>query len=117
MVNPAPSPAYNAASTYVLNDAVTYNGKRYVSTSASNLGNQPDASSQVWRAQVFTDPVVVPHQAPAPPVQPIIPTLAGLDTRVTHLETLIRTYYEGYASAGSQLAAIHAATFPSAPKP
>jgi hypothetical protein len=117
VVNPAPSPAYNPAVTYFLNDAVIYNGVRYVSTSASNLGNQPDASAFVWRAQVFTDPVVVPHQAPAPPAQPIIPTLAGLDTRLTHLETLIRTYYEGYASAGSQLAAIHAATFPSAPKP
>jgi hypothetical protein len=117
MANPAPPLAYNGNTTYVLNNDVTFNGKRYVSTSASNLGNQPDTSPLVWKAQVFTDPIVIPHQVAAPPAQPIIPTLAGLDTRVTHLETLIRTYYEGYASAGSQLAAIHAATFPSAPKP
>jgi len=43
-----PKGAYSAATTYALNEAVTYNGSLYASIIAGNLGNEPDTSTAAW---------------------------------------------------------------------
>ncbi|MDD3118012.1 MAG: hypothetical protein PHQ27_02415, partial [Victivallales bacterium] len=39
---------YAAATTYAVNDAVTYDGSLYVSLASGNIGNQPDTSPSYW---------------------------------------------------------------------
>ena len=40
--------AYTSTTNYGLNDAVTYGGSTYLSTTASNVGNAPDANPTFW---------------------------------------------------------------------
>jgi hypothetical protein len=41
-------PAYNAGTTYAINDTVSFNGSFYISLQNSNTGNAPDASPAFW---------------------------------------------------------------------
>lgn len=48
----APKGTYNAATTYILNEGVTYNGSYYRSLANDNTGNQPDTSSEKWELMI-----------------------------------------------------------------
>lgn len=51
---PADDPAYSQATTYATGQAVTFDGKRYVSLVNSNVANRPDASPTFWSATPAT---------------------------------------------------------------
>jgi len=40
--------AYDAATTYAVNDAVTFNGSTYISLQPANMGNSPDTHPALW---------------------------------------------------------------------
>ena len=40
--------AYDAATTYAVNDAVTFNGSTYISLQSANTGNSPDTQPTFW---------------------------------------------------------------------
>lgn len=44
--------AYSGATTYAINDMVTYDGALYISTADSNTGNTPSSSSSYWTLEV-----------------------------------------------------------------
>jgi len=48
-------PAYNAGTTYAINDTVSFNGTFYISLQNGNTGNAPDASPLFWEAYRYAD--------------------------------------------------------------